>query len=82
MFCDPIIEYRSVTSFIFVFAFQHFHDYISVKHDVRLSHTKFDMNWFTVPEIWPHEYLIVNRHIEISVNCPGSISVMNWANLH
>ena len=31
---------------IFVFAFQHFHDHISVKHDEKPSHTKFYMNQF------------------------------------
>ena len=30
------------------FAFQHFHDNISVEHDEKPSHTKFDMNWFMV----------------------------------
>ena len=33
---------------IFFFAFQHFHDNISVEHDEKPSHTKFDMNWFMV----------------------------------
>ena len=33
---------------IFIFAFQHFHDNISVEHDEKPSHTKFDMNWFMV----------------------------------
>ena len=42
------LEYWSVTSFIFFFAFQHFHDNILVEHDEKPSHTKFDMNWFTV----------------------------------
>ena len=44
------IEYWSVTSskFLFVFAFQHFHDHISVEHDEKPSHTKFDMNWLMV----------------------------------
>ena len=32
----------------FFFAFQHFHDNISVEHDEKPSHTKFDMNWFMV----------------------------------
>ena len=36
-FLQPVtfttIEYRSVTSSNFVFAFQHFHDHISVEHD-------------------------------------------------
>ena len=32
----------------FSFAFQHFHDSISVEHDEKPSHTKFDMNWFMV----------------------------------
>ena len=29
-------------------SFQHFHDHISVKHDGKHSHTKFDRNWFMV----------------------------------
>ena len=44
------IEYRSVTSSkIF---FQHFHDYfhISVKHDEKPPHAKFDMNRFVVAQ--------------------------------
>ena len=35
---------------IVVFAFQHFHDHISVEHDEKLSHTIFDMNWFMVAQ--------------------------------
>ena len=42
------IEYWSVTSSNFLFSFQHFHDHISVEHDEKPSHTKFDMNWFMV----------------------------------
>ena len=53
-----------------IFAFQHFHDNISVEHDEKPSHNKFDMNWFMGPKIWPHEYLI--SPIEISVTWPGS----------
>ena len=30
---------------IFIFASQHFDDHISVEHDKKPSHTKFDMNW-------------------------------------
>ena len=30
------------------FAFQHLHNHISVEHDEKPSHTKFDMNWFMV----------------------------------
>ena len=33
---------------IFFFAFQHFHYHISVEHDEKPSHTKFDTNWFMV----------------------------------
>ena len=33
---------------IIFFAFQHFHDYISVEHDEKPSHTKFNMNWLIV----------------------------------
>ena len=32
------------------FAFQHFHDRISVEHDEKPSYTKFDMNWFMVAQ--------------------------------
>ena len=40
------IEHRSVASSNF--AFQHFHDHITVEHDEKCSHTKFYMNWFMV----------------------------------
>ena len=33
------IEYRSVTSSKNLFAFQHFHDHISVEHDEKPPHT-------------------------------------------
>ena len=32
------------------FAFQHFHVHISVEHDEKPSHTKFDVNWFMVAQ--------------------------------
>ena len=38
---------QTVLAIIFFFAFQHFHDHISVEHDEKPSHTIFDMNWFT-----------------------------------
>ena len=48
------IEYQSVTSSkIFFFVFQHFHDFflqISVEHDEKPPHTKFDMNRFMVAQ--------------------------------
>ena len=65
---------------ISVFAFQYFHGHISVEHDEKPSHTKFYMNWFMGPEIWPHEYLI--SHIERCVNWPGSLNVWNQTNFH
>ena len=42
--------YRTLTWDIIqlLFEFQHFHDHTSVEHDEKLSHTKFDMNWFMV----------------------------------
>ena len=46
--CILGIEYRSVMSSIFIFAFQHFHDHILVEHDENLPHTKFYMNPFMV----------------------------------
>ena len=33
-----------------LFAFQHFHDHISVEHDEKPPHTKFDMNRFMVAQ--------------------------------
>ena len=33
-----------------LFAFQHFHDHISVEHDGKPPHTKFDMNRFRVAQ--------------------------------
>ena len=41
-------EYWSVTSSNLFFAFQHFHDHISVEHGEKPSHTKFEMNRFMV----------------------------------
>ena len=64
------IEYWSVTSSIFIFAVQLFHDQISVQHDEKPLHTKFYMNRLWWPEIWQHEYLI--SPIQSSVNWPGS----------
>ena len=63
--CDVIKNIFSAFSLFFFLL------HISVEHDEKPPHTKFDMNRFMVAQdIWPHEYLI--SPIEISVNWPGS----------
>ena len=58
---------------IFFFAFQHFHDNISVlEHDEKPSHTKFDMNWFMVARDMA-AWIPKMSPIEISVNWPGLV---------
>ena len=54
---------------IYFFAFQHFHDHISVEHDENPhtpNLTRIGSWW---PEKWPHEYLI--SPTEVSANWPG-----------
>ena len=45
---NRVLKCDVITFSFFFFAFQHFHDHISVDHDEKPSHTKFDMNWFMV----------------------------------
>ena len=51
-------------------AFQRFEYHVLVEHDEKPPQSKFGVNRFMWPEIWPHEHLI--SPTEISVNWPGS----------
>ena len=48
MVIHRVLKCDVIQFFFFFFAFQHFHGHISVEHDEKLSHTKFDTNWFMV----------------------------------
>ena len=78
-----VIEYRSVTSSNFFFAFQYFRDHISVEHDEN-PHTT-NLTWIGSwwPEIWLHECLeltpLKSVYIGLVQNClePGQFTLIS-----
>ena len=79
--------------FFFFHFTQHFHNHISVGHDEKPSHTKFDMNWFMVARdmtppgfrntkcILELSYLLLTDHFtSLHQNC-GIFSLLHFVHL-